>query len=463
MNSESVAKITKLFSEYVPFFPTFNVSNYFQGVAESGAQAVRSNSAIFGRDEVSYENIETSSAETSSAETGYFREFQRVAEYGAQAVRSNSAIFGRDEVSYENPSDVVNFKELRSTACAKDVANPQFSGETKSCMKMSPRPQKPCATTIKHLVIAGGGDYGFAFYSALSESHRDGFWNIHNIKTMYGTSIGSLIVVCLALAKTISFDMYDDFMLNRPWHKVFDFHLRKILQLVKEKGVFNKKLVEVGMSPVFNAVDIPMDITMADYYRHTNIEIHLMVSNMTTLELMDVSYKTCPDWKVLDAIYASMGLPVLFEPYVVDGNVYADGGFINNFPVNICIDNGAIPDEILGVVREPTQKHAKVSFHSLVDYLYFIIGRLLSTVSTPYTTIKNQILFSRGTNFINIYDIYRSTSHKESRAKLFEDGRVAWNTFYDNLEKRDEFSTASPPQIFENPEFTDSENVDDFG
>jgi hypothetical protein len=39
----------------------------------------------------------------------------------------------------------------------------------------------PCPTTIRHLVISGGGEMGFAFYSVLRDSHKSGFWNIQNI------------------------------------------------------------------------------------------------------------------------------------------------------------------------------------------------------------------------------------------------------------------------------------------
>ena len=95
-----------------------------QGVAESIG---RSKSAIFGRDEVSYENVKYSGRE-------------------AEGIRGNSKIcggeavvnFGRDEVSYENASasstQTEYFKELRSPL---DIANPQFSGETKSRTKIT--------------------------------------------------------------------------------------------------------------------------------------------------------------------------------------------------------------------------------------------------------------------------------------------------------------------------------------
>jgi hypothetical protein len=92
------------------------VSYENQGVAESIG---RSKSAIFGRDEVSYENqgVAESIGRSKSAifgrdEVSY--ENQGVAESEAQAVRSKSAIFGRDEVSYENKIDT-NSDGIRST------------------------------------------------------------------------------------------------------------------------------------------------------------------------------------------------------------------------------------------------------------------------------------------------------------------------------------------------------------
>jgi hypothetical protein len=98
-----------------PFYKSLNAINSyelrsqeFQGVAESGG---RSKSAIFGRDEVSYENPRTPSAArpeyfTVSYENATIRfsgetKTQGVAESGG---RSKSAIFGRDAVSYENPT-----------------------------------------------------------------------------------------------------------------------------------------------------------------------------------------------------------------------------------------------------------------------------------------------------------------------------------------------------------------------
>jgi predicted acylesterase/phospholipase RssA len=297
--------------------------------------------------------------------------------------------------------------------------------------------QRPCPTTIKHIVIAGGGDYGFSFYSALRDSHRAGFWNINNIETIYGTSIGALFAVFTSLLPKVGFDVYDDFIMNRPWHKVFDFHINKLLQMIKEKGIFGKTIVEETIAPVLLSLDIPLDVNMKDFYETTNIEIHLIATNLTAFEIADISYKTHPEWKLIDALYSSMGLPVLFVPNIIDGNIYSDGAFINNYPVNLCIQNGAHPDEILGMVRVSMSEETNtvdvqpVVLNTLFDYIFFIFGSLLSRVSTPPMKVKNQIEFMVNEAFVNIYNIYRATSQKDRRTELFTIGTNTWTSFYE--------------------------------
>jgi hypothetical protein len=60
-----------------------------------------------------------------------YDETQGVAEYCLREGRSKSAIFGRDEVSYENSSS-----EFPTASRPEYFTNPQFSGETKSRMKI---------------------------------------------------------------------------------------------------------------------------------------------------------------------------------------------------------------------------------------------------------------------------------------------------------------------------------------
>ena len=75
---------------------------------------------------------------------------------------------------------------------------------------------------IKHLVISGGGPTGFLSYGAAKYLEKNKFWNIENIESIYGTSIGAVIGIILSLKHT--WETIDDYIVNVPkliFFKVF--------------------------------------------------------------------------------------------------------------------------------------------------------------------------------------------------------------------------------------------------
>ena len=52
---------------------------------------------------------------------------------------------------------------------------------------------------IKHIVIESGGYKGLYVLGALDELNKSKYYNIENIETIYGTSIGSYVGVLLCL------------------------------------------------------------------------------------------------------------------------------------------------------------------------------------------------------------------------------------------------------------------------
>ena len=72
---------------------------------------------------------------------------------------------------------------------------------------------------IKHIVISSGGPAGHMMYSILRTLNLTGFWNIKNIKTIYGSSIGSFVAIIIALQ--YEWEVMDDYLIKRPWEKIF--------------------------------------------------------------------------------------------------------------------------------------------------------------------------------------------------------------------------------------------------
>ena len=51
--------------------------------------------------------------------------------------------------------------------------------------------------TIKHLVFSGGGPAGLVLYGAAKQLNNV-YWNLKNIESIYGTSIGAYIGIIIS-------------------------------------------------------------------------------------------------------------------------------------------------------------------------------------------------------------------------------------------------------------------------
>ena len=50
---------------------------------------------------------------------------------------------------------------------------------------------------IKHIVLEGGGYKGLTTIGVLRVLNQKGYYNIENIKTIYGTSVGAYIAILI--------------------------------------------------------------------------------------------------------------------------------------------------------------------------------------------------------------------------------------------------------------------------
>lgn len=283
---------------------------------------------------------------------------------------------------------------------------------------------------IKHLVIPGGGGTGFVSYGALRESHKQGKWNITDIETIYGTSIGAILAVILCLK--YDWDIMDDYLIKRPWHRVFRLDINNILESFQKKGIFNISVMEEMFKPLFKGLDIPLTVTFQELYDITKIEIHTFCVDLKTFNPVDMSWKTHPDWKVVDAVYASACLPILFSPFEKDGCKYLDGGFFLNYPIQPCIDNGADIEEILGIMQRPKpESDVLASESNLFDYILMIFHNTIAHVlshKTNYIRIKNEIEIQ--SSVISIYNIFELISSSEERINYIDRGVEAFTSSF---------------------------------
>jgi len=275
----------------------------------------------------------------------------------------------------------------------------------------------------KHIVISGGAETGFSFYGALRESSKRNLWNIENIKTIYGTSVGAIIGTMIALK--YDWDVLDNYLINRPWQHIFKYDMYTIIESLKNRGIFNVKIIEHMFEPLLFGKDLTLDVTLLEFYEWSGIEMHIISVELLSFKLVDFSHKTHPEWRLIDAIYCSSSLPILMSPFYKDYNIYCDGGFLSNYPVEVCIKNGANRDEILGITRAIIKDESKVELSeesNLFDYVIVIFNKIFENIVFQPKLLNTKTEYAIPCSNIDISGVFKTASHAEERIKLIDVG-----------------------------------------
>jgi len=284
-------------------------------------------------------------------------------------------------------------------------------------------------TNIRHIVISGGGTMGFAYYGILQESNKQRLWDIDHIQTIYGTSIGAILATILCLR--YDWNTLDDYFIKRPWEKVFHYDLHTLFSCVQNNGIFTRTVTEQILKPLLLGKDILPTVTMAEFFQKTGIELHVMVTNVNVFEPVDVSYKTHPDWSLVDAVHSSCAIPVLFKPICVDGIMYCDGGFCVNYPLKQCIENGANPDHVFGIQNTGIDnEEIDTTMFSLFDYIIHLLNKMLEKIA-PNTDCKIRHLFVVPPDRRSLTNIKNVAEKRSEREELINAGVELFRAQYD--------------------------------
>ena len=198
---------------------------------------------------------------------------------------------------------------------------------------------------IKHIVLSGGNVWGFNMIGILAEAIDTGFLKMENIRSIFGTSIGALIG--LAISLKIDPILLRDYFVKRPWDTLCKNNRYSVLELYDGRGILRQGFIEDLFDPLLKSVDLSCATTLAELYEYNGIEIHIYSTELNRYEMVDISFKTHPEWRVVDAIYASCSIPLLFSPLIQEDKCYIDGGFFLNYPITQCPTENL--NEVLGI------------------------------------------------------------------------------------------------------------------
>jgi len=292
--------------------------------------------------------------------------------------------------------------------------------------------------TIKHIVLSGGAYKGLYEIGALKYLSQVGFYDINEIESIHGTSIGGFIATLLCFK--MDWETINDYIVKRPWHKVTNVSPMMLFDIFPKKGILGYDFFKSAMEPLLNSQHMSLDITLKEFYEITNITLNLYTIRLNTFELVKLSHETTPELQLINAIHMTCCLPYIFQPVWYNESYYIDGGLINNYPIEFCLENETIDNnEILGIKFQVTEENTKLKEDSnIFEYGYFLYKKLVQTKNTKIDIYHNnkhkihELLIP--CKELDANDGYETLTNAITREKYIEDGSNFARVFHTYLE-----------------------------
>ena len=187
-------------------------------------------------------------------------------------------------------------------------------------------------TDIKHLVLSGGGMLGISYLGLLKYLEENSTVPIiNNLESITGCSAGSIFGTLIALGYTstelnsiVKIINFKDFI---------TINAESIINFMKLKGLDSGKNLITFVKKCIKDKTNNENFTFLEMKQKFNIELQIGVTNLSKSRFELMNSVNTPNIPIFKAINASFAIPFIFEPIVIDDDVYCDGGIINNLPI----------------------------------------------------------------------------------------------------------------------------------
>jgi NTE family protein len=268
-------------------------------------------------------------------------------------------------------------------------------------------------------VFEGGGAKGSAFVGALTALKEGG----HQTRRLIGTSAGAITATLLAAGYTpqemltavnerlngkprfatfmdhpTASDFGPDVRINSETMRALQsVHFpaiadRAVLDLLLDTPVYPQlfSFVECGglfagdqfvnwLKEKLAVKGIGEADTLSTTFRKTNVDLSVVTSDTSDMEMVILNHRTAPDMPIVWAVRMSMSIPFVWQEIVWQqswgtycgrsktGNIFVDGGVLSNFPIRLI-------DESVPEIMGETDPNGALNLGMLLDETIAIPG-----------------------------------------------------------------------------------------
>ena len=270
-----------------------------------------------------------------------------------------------------------------------------------------------------NLVLGSGSTRGICHVGSIKKLVDAKLLDLDSIKSIAGTSAGSLLAVLIAIGFNI--DQIWDFLLCLDISAMVN---PDPMLLVGKCGLDRGKIFYDLFENIIAEKTKIKHINFSQLYDITKKHLIIVGSCLTTKKAVYFDHINTPHFKVSMALRISIGMPIFFTPVTIDGITYIDGAILDHYPISLFEDDLdrtigiSITDEFSTKFDHPEEYF--VAILNLMMHKFYLMENLYE---------KNTIYINVPKDNSNIFDFGLSQSDK---IKLYQLGYSECENFIAN-------------------------------
>jgi hypothetical protein len=277
------------------------------------------------------------------------------------------------------------------------------------------------------IYLSGGGMCAMAHVGALVELSKH--IPLKAIKEWMGVSAGSLVAMCISIGFTL--EELTDLCIRFDFTNVkeYDSVPGWLLHFGIDTGERLHKLIEACL----HVKGLSSDFTFKGCYDKFGKSLKVIATDLNEAKIKTFCPKATPDYKVADAVRASMSYPYYFQPFICPetGHHLSDGGVISNYPLFVLpIEEHCRTLSIL--IRTFIEKNEDLMDLPMED----LIMRPIKIVLTERTNIEARFYDSKCIQIdLGDLNILEFSFDEDTKNFIIEKGKESVKNYFDDLPK----------------------------
>ena len=187
-----------------------------------------------------------------------------------------------------------------------------------------------CKSTMwSNIVLSGGGMAAITYFGCLNYINEVTEVK-SNIKNVLGVSSGSIFALLLILGCTL--EDCKSWLADVKYMKLNKINLNSLVCFRNNFGLDDGDGVKSAVKKLMDRMKVEHTITFKQISQIYGKNLIVCSANITRKNLFYFSVDTTPDLPILDAIKASTAIPLIFTPFVYNGEYHVDPFVYDNFP-----------------------------------------------------------------------------------------------------------------------------------